>query len=105
MKVETTSITFKGVNIYHSDLRSLLSQVIYPDFLDGFETLFIMFVCMPNEDHQNEAYIYKGEPYISIALDYGEAVGLSYDELTLACKKKLVAFLDTLSELPVKEWI
>ncbi|MCB0598520.1 MAG: hypothetical protein KDD28_30885 [Phaeodactylibacter sp.] len=103
MTILTTSITYKGVNIYHSDLRSLLSQVIYPDFLDGFETLSIMIVCMPNEEHQNEAYIYKGEPYISIALDYDAVAGLSYDEITVLCKKELVAYLNTLSGLPEKK--
>jgi len=105
MKVETTSITYKGVHIFHSDLRNLLSYVIYPEYLDGFDTLSVMIVCVRGEEHQHDAYIYEGEPFISIALDYDAVAGLSYEELTVISKNELVAYLSTLPGLPVKKWV
>ncbi|MCB0565151.1 MAG: hypothetical protein KDD01_12315 [Phaeodactylibacter sp.] len=103
MKVETTSITFTGVNICHNDLRKLLLQVIYPDYLHGFETLSVMIVCVRGETHQHDAYVHQGKPYISIALDYDTVTGLSYEVITVLCKQKLRAYLDTLSGLPERK--
>lgn len=103
MKVETTSITFTGVNIFHSDLRKLLDQVIYPSYLKDFDTLSVMIVCVRGEEHQHEAYIYKGEPYVSIGLDFDTVVGLSHEEITVISKNELVAYLNSLSGLPERK--
>ena len=103
MKVETTSITYKGVHIFHSDLRNILSHVIYPKYLDGFDTLSVMIVCVRGEDHQHDAYIYEGEPFIAIALDYNAVAGLSYEVLTVISKNELVAYLNSLPGLPERE--
>lgn len=103
MNISTTSIRDKTVNLYHDDLRKLLSQVIYPNYLLGFETVSIMIVCVRGEVHQHDAYVHQGKPYVSIALDYDVVAGLSYDEITVLCKKELVAYLNTLSGLPEKK--
>ncbi|MCB0598521.1 MAG: hypothetical protein H6557_19385 [Lewinellaceae bacterium] len=103
MKISATSIRNKEVNLDLDDLKKLLSFVIYPDYLHEFETLSIMIVCVRGEVHQHEAYIHQGKPYVSIALDYDAVAGLSYDEITVLCKKELVAYLNTLSGLPEKK--
>ncbi len=103
MKITTTSIRNKELNLDLNDLRKLISHVIYPDYLAGFESLSVMIVCVRGEQHEHEAYLLEGKPYVAIALDYEEVAGLPYEEVTLRCKQELVAYLNSLEGLPVRE--
>ena len=103
MNISATSIRNKEVNLDLDDLKKLLSYVIYPNFLRGFEALSVMIVCVRGEVHQHDAYVHQGKPYISIALDYDTVTGLSYEVITVLCKQKLRAYLDTLSGLPERK--
>ena len=105
MIVETTSIRYKSVNLDHEDLRYLLEHVCYPDFLQAYGTICVAVICLRNEPHQHEAYEYEGEAYIAIALDYPTVAGLSYEEMTVICKNKLLEYMGTLQDLPVRELV
>ncbi len=103
MKINATSIRNKEVNLDLGDLKKLLSYVIYPDYLHCYSSLSVMIVCVRGEENQHDAYVYRGKPYISVALDYGAVAGVSYEELTVICKNKLLAYLNSLSGLPERE--
>lgn len=103
MNISATSIRNKEVNLDVGDLKKLLSCVVYPAYLRGFNTLSVMIVCVRREEHQHDAYVHQGKPYISIALNYDAVAGLSHEEITVISKNELVAYLDTLSGLPDRE--
>ena len=103
MNISATSIRNKEVNLDLDDLKKLLSFVIYPDYLHEFEAFSVMIVCVRGEVHQHDAYIHQGKPYVSIALDYDAVAGLSYEELTVICKRELAAYLNTLPGLPERK--
>ena len=103
MNIELTSIHNKEVNLNLEDLKKMLTVVIYPAYLQDFDRLYIMVVCVKNEIHQHEAYMQEELPYISIALDYHEIIGLASEEVTVICKNRMVAFLNSLSYLKVRE--
>ncbi len=100
MNIDTTSIRDKAINLNHSDLCKMLYQVIYPSYLDGYDALSVMIVCVRGEKHQHDAYVHQGIPYISIALDHDSVAGLAYEALTVICKNELLSYLNSLPGLP-----